>query len=145
MPNQKQNANPAKPSLGTVRGTLPTEALLRLPQMEHDEFNTLPVGAIQVDDAGTILKYNRTEGDMTGFRPEDVEGKNLFFGLAPCMNNGLIYGKFRAGVDANDLDHEVLYALTYRMRPVLTQIRLWRDPATHTNWLLLGRVGTAGK
>lgn len=143
MLNQK-NASGAK-SLGVVRGIVPTETLLKLPKMSPDEFDALAVGAIQVDDAGIILRFNRTEGDMTGFRAEDVEGKNLFFELAPCMNNGLVYGKFRAGVDADDLDHEVLYALTYRMRPVLTQIRLWRDPATRTNWLLLGRVGSVVK
>lgn len=145
MLNQKQNTPPAKNPFGTVRGLLPTETMTRLSQMPPDEFDTLPVGAIQVDDGGAILKFNRTEGDMTGFRPEDVIGKNLFFELAPCMNNGLVYGKFRAGLDAGNLDHEVLYALTYRMRPVLTQIRLWRDPATQTNWVLLGRVGSLHK
>lgn len=144
MLNQR-TATPTRNPLSVQRGLLPTETLLQLPQMARDEFNALPIGAIQVDDAGVILQFNRAEGDMTGFRAEDVEGKNLFFELAPCMNNGLVYGKFRAGVDKNDLDHEVLYALTYRMRPVLTQIRLWRDPATATNWLLLGRVGSVVK
>ena len=141
----KQTPKPAPNALGIVRGLLPNDILTRLPTMPRDEFDHLPIGAIQVDDAGVILQFNRAEGDMTGFRPRDVEGRNLFFELAPCMNNNLVFGKFRAGVDANSLDHEVLYALTYRMRPVLTQIRLWRDPATNTNWVLLGRVGSVVK
>jgi photoactive yellow protein len=145
MFNQKRNTNASQNPLGTTPGVLPAETLARLPQMIRGELNVLPVGVIQVDDAGVILQYNKTEGDMAGFRAEDVEGKNLFFDLAPCMNNGLVYGKFRAGVDAGVLDQEVLYALTYRMRPVLTQMRLWRDPATATNWILLQRIGSTAK
>ena len=145
MFTMKKAGNVAQNPLGAVRGLLPTDTLSRLHEMPRAELDALPVGVIQVDDAGVILQFNRVEGDMTGFRAEDVEGKNLFFELAPCMNNGLVYGKFRAGVDAGSLDHEVLYALTYRMRPVLTQIRLWRDPATATNWVLLGRVGSVVK
>ena len=145
MFNPKKTGTSAQNPLGTTRGLLPTETLTHLPRMSRAELDALPVGAIQVDDAGVILQYNKTEGEMAGFRAEDVEGKNLFFELAPCMNNGLVYGKFRAGLDQDSLDHEVLYALTYRMRPVLTQIRLWRDPTTATNWVLLGRIGSVAK
>ena len=145
MFNQSKSANASPNPPATGRGLLPNETLIHLPQMSRTELDALPVGAIQIDDAGVILQFNQMEGEMTGFRAADVEGKNLFFELAPCMNNGLVYGKFRAGVDAESLDHEVLYALTYRMRPVLTQIRLWRDPATATNWVLLGRVGSMVK
>jgi photoactive yellow protein len=142
---QKRNTNTPHNPLATTPGILPTETLTRLPQMTHAELDSLPTGVIQVDDAGVILQYNKTEGEMAGFRAEDVEGKNLFFELAPCLNTGLVYGKFRAGVDAGALDQEVLYALTYRMRPVLTQMRLWRDPATATNWILLQRIGSTSK
>jgi hypothetical protein len=31
------------------------------------------------------------------------------------------------------------------MRPVLAQMRLWRDAATATNWVLLKRIGMPGK
>lgn len=145
MFNQKRNANASQNPLGTTPGVLPPETLARLPQMIRGELDVLPVGVIQVDDAGVILQYNKTEGDMAGFQAKDVEGKNLFFELAPCLNNGLVYGKFRAGVDQGALDQEVLYALTYRMRPILTQMRLWRDPATATNWILLQRIGSTSK
>jgi photoactive yellow protein len=74
-----------------------------------------------------------------------VEGTNFFTELAPCVNNGLVYGRFREGVAAGDLDTEMNYALTYRMRPVLAQMRLWRDAETATNWVLLKRIGMPGK
>lgn len=145
MFNQKRTANATQNPLGTTPGVLPADTLNRLPQMTRTELDALPVGVIQVDDAGVILQYNKTEGEMAGFRAEDVEGKNLFFDLAPCMNTGLVYGKFRIGVDAGALDQEVLYALTYRMRPVLTQMRLWRNPADASNWILLQRIGSTSK
>ncbi len=132
-------------TLGATPGVLPANTMARLSQMSRGELDSLSVGVIQVDDAGVILRYNKTESELAGFRAEDVEGKNLFFELAPCMNNGLVYGKFRSGVDANSLDQELVYALTYRMRPVLTQIRLWRDIQTTTNWILLQRIGTSSK
>ena len=142
---QKRAATPGTNPLATTQGVVPDETLLRLSHLARIELDALPCGAIQVDDAGVILQFNKGESDMTGFRAQDVEGKNLFFELAPCMNNGLIYGKFREGVAANRLDHELMYALTYRMRPVLTQIRLWRDVNAQTNWVLLKRLGTAQK
>ena len=145
MFNPKRATNASQNPLGTTPGILSPETMGALARMSRYELDALPVGVIQIDDAGVILQYNKSEGDLAGFRAEDVEGKNLFFELAPCMNNGLIYGKFREGVDGGSLDHEVLFALTYRMRPVLTQIRLWRDPVTASNWLLLQRLGSTQK
>ena len=145
MFNPKRTTPFSQNPLGTTPGILPPETMAALAQMTRSELDAIPVGIIQIDDAGVILQYNKSEGDLAGFRAEDVEGKNLFFELAPCMNNGLVYGKFREGVAGGSLDHEVLFALTYRMRPVLTQIRLWRDPATASNWLLLQRLGSTNK
>lgn len=137
-------ATPAAAPLLTP-GIAPPDVLRRLPRMTREEIDALDFSVIQVDDEGVILLYSRRESDLTGFDVKAVEGTNFFTELAPCVNNGLVYGRFQEGIAAGALDSELNYALTYRMRPVLAQLRLWRDPETGTNWVLLKRIGVFEK
>lgn len=113
------------------------EILRRLPSLPRYEVDALDVGVIEVDDTGRILLYNRRESEKTGISVPDAEGQNLFTELAPCMNNALIYGRFCEAMQIGQMDFEVPYALTYRMRPALVQMRLWRDDRTERNYVLI--------
>ncbi|HBU47165.1 MAG TPA: photoactive yellow protein, partial [Myxococcales bacterium] len=42
---------------------------------------------------------------------------NFFTEIAPCCNNSLIYGAFRAGVASGDLNVRIEYTFTYRVAP----------------------------
>lgn len=106
-------------------------------RMTRDEANALTCGAIKLDDAGTILVYNRWESVLAGFDPVDAEGSSFFTEIAPCTNNRLFYGRFRDGVAANEMDVVFPYTFTYRMRPTLVVIHLLRTEGV--NWLFIKR------
>ncbi len=112
--------------------------------MSKSEVDALPFGCVRVDDGGTIQLYNKYESELANVNPSDAMGRNFFRELAPCTNNRLVFGRFKDGVAAGALDAEVTYAFTYKMRPTLVQIHLYRDPGTKTNWVMVKRVG-AGK
>jgi photoactive yellow protein len=68
------------------------ETLLRLGRAEVDD---LPYGLVLLDEAGTILLYNRYEAAMSRRPPEAVLGKNWFHEVAPCTRVNAFYGRFR--------------------------------------------------
>lgn len=108
-----------------------------LPRMTLAEIDALDVGVIGFDDDARIQVYNRAESQFSLVAPERAIGKHLFGELAPCMNNRLVYGRVMAGVRLGELDLEMDYVFSFRMRPRSVRLRFYRDPATGTNWLLV--------
>ena len=115
------------------------EDLKRLPQMSRQELDELPFGAVKVDDQGQILIYNRGEGEIAGFAPREVEGKNFFTQLAVCTNNDIFFGSFRKGVAENDLNLLFNYTFTYKIAPLNVRVHLYRDPDTRSNFVLVSK------
>ena len=111
--------------------------LAAMTQAQHDAFD---FGCVRVDDEGTVQMYNRYESELAGVDPANALGKNFFRQLAPCTNNRLVYGRFKDGVAAGNLDVIASYAFTYKMRPTLVRIQMWRDGQTNTNWVLVKKV-----
>ncbi len=97
-------------------------------------------GVVQVDDAGTILLFNKYESEMTGIDSSFAEGRNFFTQVAPCANNRLFFGRFKDGVAKGALDERFKYTFTYKMRPTPVDVHLYRDEASATNWLFLKRA-----
>jgi photoactive yellow protein len=66
-----------------------------VPMTERDftTLDSLPFGAILVDEAGKILFYNRTEESKAKRKRADVLGKN-FFDVAPCARVKEYRGQF---------------------------------------------------
>ena len=102
----------------------------------EDERNRAPFGIIKLDDAGTVQFYNRYESNLSGIDPEEAVGTNFFTELAPCSNNPLFLGRFKEGVDQGELDEYFTYTFTYKMRPTLVDVRLYRDEAGK-NWIMI--------
>ncbi|GEM_PF-251151 len=100
------------------------------------ERNNAPFGIIRIDDTGVVQFYNRYESNLSGVDPEDAVGTNFFTELAPCSNNPLFLGRFKDGVEDGDLDEHFTYTFTYKMRPTLVDVRLYRDQAGN-NWILI--------
>ncbi len=119
------------------------EQLRDLPHMSKSETDALPFGCVRVDDSGTVQLYNKYESELANVPPSDAIGKNFFRELAPCTNNRLVFGRFKDGVSAGNLNAEVTYAFTYKMRPTLVNIHLYRDAGTKTNWVMVKRVGAS--
>ncbi len=120
---------------------VPAELLTNLPTMKQSQMDMLDFGCIKLDDEGRILNYNRWQGEFAGVDPQEALRKNFFRELAPCTNNRLVFGRFKQGVTDGALDVVVSYAFTYKMRPTLVKVHLYRDQATRTNWVLVRRVG----
>lgn len=118
------------------------ELLSQFPQMNSEQLDAFDFGVVRVDDRGVIQSYNRYESSLANIAPSVAIGKNFFTQVAPCTNNRLIYGKFKEGMATGELNALVPYVFTYRMRPTLVQVRMWRDPATKTNWVMVKRAGS---
>jgi len=102
----------------------------------NEELNEAPFGIIRIDDAGIVRFYNRYESNLSGVDPDDAVGTNFFTELAPCSNNPLFFGRFKDGVRAGALDEYFTYTFTYKMRPTLVDVRLYRDQAGN-NWIMI--------
>lgn len=106
-------------------------------QLRHASEETLdnaPFGIIRVDDEGTVEFFNQYESELSGMDPEDVKGRNFFTQVAPCTNNRLFRGRFKKGVRRGELDETFTYTYTYKMRPTLVDVHLFRDE-NGQNWI----------
>lgn len=117
------------------------KTLRKLSHMGPSEIDELDFGVVRVDDYGRVEMYNDYETRFANISFEAAFGKNFFTQIAPCTNNRLIYGRFKDGILAGELDVSVRYTFTYKMRPTLVLIRLYRDPETKANFVLVKRVG----
>lgn len=104
----------------------------------EEELNAAPFGIIRIDDEGVVQFYNRYESQLSGFDPSEAVGTNFFTELAPCSNNPLFLGRFKEGVEEGELDEHFTYTFTYKMRPTLVDVRLYRDEAGN-NWILIDK------
>ena len=119
---------------------VPDAVLSRLPSLSRADVDGLDFGAVKLDDDGTILLYNRYESELAGISPLDAEGRSFFTEVAPCTNNRLFAGKFRAGVEADALREQFGYTFTYRMRPTMVRIEMHRDANSGDNWLFVKKA-----
>ena len=106
----------------------------KLRHVNEDRLDDAPFGVIKVDDEGEVLFFNQYESDLSGMDPDDVLGRNFFTQVAPCTNNRLFRGRFKKGVRRGELDETFTYTYTYKMRPTLVDVHLYRDEAGN-NWI----------
>lgn len=106
----------------------------KLRHASDEQLDNAPFGIIKVDDEGVIEFFNQYESDLSGMDPEEVTGRNFFTQVAPCTNNRLFRGRFKKGVRRGELEETFSYTYTYKMRPTLVDIFLYRDEAGN-NWI----------
>ena len=71
----------------------PVEDLLRLTEIEVD---ALPIGLLELDPRGVVLRYNRSEEELSGLDRADVVGRDFFEEIAPCTAVRAFRGRFDA-------------------------------------------------
>jgi photoactive yellow protein len=108
----------------------------KLRKASSEQLNDADFGIVRVDDEGRVEFYNRYESELAGVSPERAKGQNFFTELAPCSNNRIFLGRFKRGVQTDDLDASFTYTFTYKMRPTLVEIRMYRD-AESNNWVMV--------
>ena len=119
------------------------EEIENIEELSEEKFERLPFGAIQLDTEGRILRYNQTEGQISGRDPEKVIGKDFFNEVAPCTNVQEFGGRFRDGVAKKDLNAVFPYTFDYRMEPTRVWVRLFYSNATDSAWVFVSRQDEA--
>jgi photoactive yellow protein len=112
----------------------------RADQLSEDELDTLPIGMIQLDRSGKVLKFNQTESDLARVEKSDALGKSFFDEVAPCTKVREFHGKFLEGVENRDLSTTFDYEFKFRdgrRKDVL--ISMFYSTNTESVWVLVQR------
>ena len=108
----------------------------KLRNQDADTLDTAGFGVIKVDDEGIVEFFNQWESELSGVKKEEAEGRNFFTQVAPCTNNRLFRGRFKKGVRRGELDETFTYTYTYKMRPTLVEVHMYRDESGN-NWIMV--------
>ncbi len=111
-----------------------------LSKLSSKDVDSLAFGAIELDKDGKILSYNSTEGAITGRKPEDVIGKNFFKEVAPCTNRPEFYGKFKAGIEADNLNTMFEYVFDYNMQPTKVKVHMKKALSGNSYYIFVKRL-----
>jgi photoactive yellow protein len=105
-------------------------------QMSDQMLDDLPIGAIQLNRDGKVLKYNATESKFSEMRAERVVGRDFFREVAPCTFTDSFHGRFREILDGKSQSELFSYVFTL-VRPwkVLIEMRPGVEP--QTVWLFI--------
>ena len=109
-------------------------------KMSGTQIDNLAFGAIELDADGTVLKFNATEGTMTGRDPRAVIGKNFFRDVAPCTSTPAFEGVFRDGVAKDDLNTMFEYLFDYQMTPTKVKVHMKRAINGGSYWIFVKRL-----
>ena len=112
-----------------------------LAKMDDDQIDGLAFGAIQLDENGTILRYNAAEGGITGRNPDEVIGRNFFTDVAPCTNSPEFKGEFDKGVKAGELNTLFEYVFDYQMQPTKVKVHMKKAiTGDDSYWIFVKRL-----
>lgn len=123
-----------------VDGVDVMESIDRLPAAQFDD---LPIGAILLNDKAKIVKYNRTEGELTNRDPRQVLGAGFFLELAVCGMSEHFQGRFKSALKAMTYDQIFPFVFFHEMpeTPMMVRITKPRVPMASPHvWILVRRV-----
>lgn len=112
----------------------------KLASMSQKDMDELSFGAVEIDEKGKILRYNKAEGEITGRDPKEVIGQNFFKDVAPCTDSDEFAGKFSDGVKKGSLDTIFEYTFDYKMRPTKVKVHMIKSPSDDTYWIFVKRI-----
>jgi photoactive yellow protein len=107
------------------------------------ELDALPFGMMQLDEAGTILRYSVAETRLSGLTADECVGRSFFDEVAPCTHVAEFYGRFVEGVAAAKLD--VTFNFQFAFRPPRdVRVHLFYSKATRSVWVKVTDIGRSG-
>lgn len=117
------------------------EALAAGSEADIDE---LAFGVIGFDATGRVRLYNLRESRFSGLPRSRVLGHGLFTGVAPCLDNPLVAGRFQdAQARGVTLDATVDHVLTWHMAPTPVRLRLLSAPDEPLRFVIVQHRGGA--
>jgi photoactive yellow protein len=111
----------------------------RLENIGEAELEELPIGMIQLDRDGKVLRYNRTEGELARRKPAEQIGKSFFDEVAPCTKVKEFHGRFQAGVAKKSLNETFAFPFKFSWGRTDVVITLFYSAGTDTVWVLVSR------
>lgn len=116
------------------------DVLARADVLTEDELDTLPMGMIQLDRDGRVLKFNQTESQLARMDKSEALGKSFFDEVAPCTKVQEFHGRFVEGVQARNLHTIFPYEFRFRDgRQKKVIISMFYSASTETVWVLVQR------
>lgn len=112
----------------------------RVDHLTSQELDALPHGAIQLDPAGKVLKFNAYESRLANMKVEDVVGKNFFTQVAPCTNVKEFHGRFVEGVAKKELHAKFRYHFAFKQNPRNVLVTLFYSSVTDSVWVFVRPV-----
>lgn len=122
---------------GDVR-QLSGDDLRRLARLSREEIDALPFGAIRLDAAGRIDRFNRFEGDAAGYFPPSVLGAK-FSDIAPCSAVKEFAAAIEAGY-ATGLDSVLRFVFPHHGARTVVSVRVHGDPETRRVWIFVSKA-----
>ncbi|WP_244237118.1 PAS domain-containing protein [Corallococcus llansteffanensis] len=101
------------------------------------ELDGLPLGMIQLDSQGKILKFNRTEASLARIKAKDQIGRSFFNEVAPCTRVREFYGRFQEGVRAKNLYQTFGFIFRFAHGARHVAITLFYSDKTNSVWVLV--------
>jgi photoactive yellow protein len=98
-------------------------------RMSAEQIDELPFGAIQLDDEGRVVSYNRYEEKLAKRDRNEVVGKNFFHDVAPCTRVRSFYGAFQEGIRRRELNEVFDFVFRFPHGERHVRIRMILDPA----------------
>jgi photoactive yellow protein len=113
------------------------QQLHEIDEMNEQQLDELPFGAIRLDATGKVLSYNATEAKLTGRDPKRVIGRNFFTQVAPCTNVQSFAGRFREGVAKKEMHIIFPYRFDFEMAPRDVTVTLFYSEQTDCAWVFV--------
>jgi photoactive yellow protein len=123
-----------------MQATTTSGVLERADVLTESELDTLPVGMIQLDRNGRVLKFNQTESDLARVKKDEALGKSFFDDVAPCTKVQEFHGLFVEGVEKKKLHTVFDYEFRFRDgRRKNVVISMFYSATTETVWVCVER------
>ena len=111
-------------------------SIAHLDSLPPEVLDELPFGVVGLLADGTVAVYNAAEAKMAGIARDTVLGAHFMSEIGQCMNNFMVAQRFE---DEPEIDGELDYVLTLRMRPTPVRLRLLQTLGIPRHYILIRR------
>jgi photoactive yellow protein len=112
------------------------DLIYRLEAARDDVLDELGFGVVRLGRDGRVVAYNAYESRAAALSRERVLGRHFFTEIGSCMDNALVARRFDAD---GELDAEIDYLFTLRLKPTPVRLRLLKSPRATAMYLLVRR------
>lgn len=119
------------------------DVMSTLDMLPKPAFDDLPIGAVLLNDKAKIIKYNRTEGELTNRDPNQVIGMNFFMSLAVCGVSEQFQGRFKSALKAMNYDQIFPFVFFHEMPETPMMVRMTKPRVATVGphvWILVRRI-----